>query len=155
MTVPHQLLPRQWLLPKLLSRDRVAAQIATFVAALDAGRPYRVTVEEAKSTRNDEQNAALWGLAYKILEQETGNDPEDLHVYFCGEFWGWTEYVVMNQTRKRPRRTTTRNEDGKRDVVSKVEFAEFFSFIQRRSAETVGIYIPDPDPNYRQAQAHG
>ncbi len=81
MPVPHQLLPRQWLLPKLLSRDRVAAQIATFVAALDAGRPYRVTIEEAKSTRTNQQNRYLWGVAYKLIADAVGYEVDALQAW--------------------------------------------------------------------------
>lgn len=148
MTVPAQLLPKQWLLPKLLPRERVADQVRVFIAALDPEKPYRVTIDVAKPPRSNDQNEALWGLAYKVLEKETGNDPDDLHIYFCGEFFGWVDHEIMGMRRRRPRRTTTTDDRGKRDVISKSEFCDFYAFIQRRSAETVGVFIPDPDPNY-------
>ncbi len=50
MPVPRQLIPRQWILPKMLPRDRVAAVIATFVGALDDDKAWRVTVEEHRPT---------------------------------------------------------------------------------------------------------
>lgn len=153
MTVPHQLLPRQWLLPKQLSRDRVAAQIATFVAALDAGRPYRVIIEEAKSTRTNQQNRYLWGVAYKLIADAVGYEVEEVHEYLCGYMWGWTEKRVPKKPSNPegiesvPIRTTTTDADGKRSVLNKHEFADYVAFVQRFGAKH-GVHIPDPDPNY-------
>lgn len=153
MTVPHQLLPRQWLLPKLLPRDRVAAQIATFVSALDAGRPYRVTIEEAKSTRTNQQNRYLWGVAYKLIADAVGYEVEEVHEYLCGYMWGWTEKRVPKKPSNPtgiesvPIRTTTTDENGKRSVLSKMEFADYVAFVQRFGAKH-GVLIPDPDLNH-------
>ncbi len=110
----------------------------------------KVTIQMDRADRSEDQNEALWGLAYKILHEETGNDPEDMHSYFLGEFFGWVEYEVMGMRKKKPRRTTTKNAEGKREVLDTMSFASFFSFIQQRSAETVGVHIPDPDKNWRQ-----
>lgn len=114
------------------------------------GKRIRVTVEQYRRTRSTEQGQALWGLAYKLLRDETGNDADDLHTYFCGEFFGWVEREVMGQKRRRPLRTTTTDADGKASLLTTIEFAEFFSFIQQRAAESVGVFIPDPDPHWRE-----
>src|SRR3546814_20650579 len=90
------------------------------------------------------QNNALWGVAYKAIEEATGNDPKDLHEYFCGEFWGWVESTVLGRRKVKPRRTTTRDENGRANKVKADEFARFYEFIQRRMAEN-GVYVPDPD----------
>lgn len=105
-----------------------------------------VTIGKPKKERSDLQNRALWGCAYKTLRDATGNDPEDLHTYFCGEYFGWQEYDVMGATRKRPIRSTTKDSNGHRDVISTVHLSDFYAFIQQRAAETVGVYVPDPDP---------
>lgn len=112
------------------------------------GKYLELSVDVYKPKRSMEQNAALFGHAYKILRAETGNDKEDLHDYFCGEYFGWKVQEVMGERRKKPIRTTTTDEEGKKAVLSKIEFADFFAFVQQRSAETVGVYIPDPDPNW-------
>ena len=153
MTVPHQLLPRQWLLPKLLSRDRVAAQIATFVAALDAGRPYRVTIEEAKSTRTNQQNRYLWGVAYKRIADAVGYEVDEVAEFCCGTRWGWKDKRVPKTPRNPegiesvPVRTTTRDADGKRCVLNKQEFSDYVAFVQRFAAKR-GVHVPDPDPDH-------
>lgn len=124
------------------------ASLLDFLSRQPNDRDLQVTIGEVKKERSDLQNAALWGCAYKTLRDATGNDPEDLHTYFCGEYWGWVEFDVMGQTRKRPRRSTTKDADGKRDVISTIHLSDFYAFIQQRSAETVGVYVPDPDPNW-------
>ena len=154
MTVPHQLLPRQWLLPKLLSRDRVAAQIATFVAALDAGRPYRVTVEEAKSTRTSQQNRYLWGVAYKLIADAVGYEVDEVAEFMCGQYFGWTDKRVPKKpsnpegVESVPVRTTTTNENGERSVLNKQDFTDYIAFVHRFAASK-GIYIPDADEEVR------
>jgi hypothetical protein len=120
----------------------------TFLSRLDVKKPWRITIGPVKKERSDLQNRALWGCAYRVLHEATGNDPEDLHTYFCGEFWGWEEYTVMNRKRLRPRRSTTKDEHGKRDVISTRDLSDLYAFIQRRAAETVGVYVPDPDPSW-------
>jgi hypothetical protein len=120
--------------------------LISFLSSLPQEKDLQVTVSDVKKERSDLQNRALWGCAYETLHKATGNDKDDLHTYFCGEFFSWVEYEVMGQKRKRPWRTTTRDENGKRDVISTMQLSDFYAFIQQRSAETVGVYVPDPDP---------
>lgn len=129
----------------ILKGEDPARKLARLAATLSTAKAWRVKVEEHKRKRSDSQNAALWGVAYKTLRDETGNDPEDMHRYFCGEFYGWVEYEIFGQTRKKPRRTTTTDENGKRNVISTTDFMDFYAFIQQRAAETVGVYVPDPN----------
>lgn len=124
------------------------SRLLDVLSTIPTTEEFQVTIAPVKKERSDAQNRALWGCAYKTLREATGNDPEDLHTYFCGEYFGWTEYEVMGQIRKRPRRTTTKDENGKRDVISTMQLSDFYAFIQQRSAETVGVYIPDPDPSW-------
>lgn len=123
-------------------------KLMAFLSVLDVTKEVQVTIGPVKKERSDLQNRALWGCAYKTLRDATGNDPEDLHAYFCGEFFSWVEYEVMGQKRKRPFRTTTKDENGKRDVISTTQLSDFYSFIQTRAAETVQVYVPDPDPRW-------
>lgn len=125
---------------------RTFASLIGFLSAIPATEEFQVTIGPIKKERSDLQNRALWGCAYKTLQNATGNDPDDLHTYFCGEFFGWTEYEVMGSKRRRPRRTTTKDADGKRDVITTLQLSEFYGFIQQRAAETVNVYVPDPDP---------
>lgn len=107
-------------------------------------RPY-------KKPRRPKQNASLWGVAYPPLMEKMGlrgeQEKEELHEYFCGEYFGWKEYYIMNKKKVKPVRTTTRNENGERDLVSTIVMADFYSFVQQQGADN-GIYVPDPDPMY-------
>lgn len=97
--------------------------------------PVEVVWKPWKPRRSDQQNRALWGVAYKTLADATGNDPDDLHTYFLGEWAGWQTVNVMGQARRLPKRRSSK--------LNKAEFAEFYAFIQRRAAEA-GYYVPDP-----------
>lgn len=130
-----------------VERDSAIERLSRILRDFLPGRNLRVRVDIKRKVRSDLQNAALWGCAYKALTEQTGNDPGDLHIYFCGEHFGWKTVTVMDQQRRVPVRTTTRDEYGKRDVISTAHMAEFYDFIQRRSA-MVGYDVPDPDPNW-------
>lgn len=120
-------------------------KLMAFLSSLDAMKEWQVTIGSVKKERSPQQNKALWGCAYETLRQATGNDKEDLHEYFCGEYFGWDVNEVMRQKKKKPKRTTTTDYDGHRDVISTVHLQDFYAFIQQRSAEQ-GVFVPDPDP---------
>lgn len=126
------------------------ASLVGFLSNLPQDKEFQVTISDAKKERTDQQNKALWGCAYETLRKATGNDKDDLHEYFCGEYFGWEIYEVMGAKRKRPKRTTTTGYDGKRDVINTLHLSDFYAFIQQRSAETVNVYVPDPDPMWWQ-----
>ena len=120
------------------SRERIADNLRAFVLSALPGKELRVEVCEYRKRRSQDQNAALWGVAYKTLSDATGNDPDDLHTFFLGEWGGWETVQVMGQVRRVPKRRSSK--------LKTVEFSDFYAFIQQRAAETVGVYVPDPDP---------
>lgn len=130
------------------NRDSIIARLGKFLSAWPKDRPCEVTVKRFVRSRSNRQNAALWGVAYKVLSEATGYRPEEMHTYWCGEFFGWEEYTMFGQRRRKPRRTTTTNEQGERDVVSTEVFCDFYAFIQQRAAETVQVNVPDPDSEW-------
>ena len=121
-----------------------------FLDSLPANGKWQATFEPFTKPRSGKQNAALFGVAYAAIMKEQGDrgaqSAEELHEYFCGERFGWVHYEVINKTKARPFRTTTRNEYGKRDLLSTEEMADFYSFVQQTMAD-FGIYVPDPISN--------
>lgn len=118
-----------------------------FLSALPTDKEFQVTIGAVKKERTLQQNKALFGCAYAHLRKATGNDKEDLHEYFCGEYFGWEESKVMGKKKLKPKRTTTTGYDGERDVISTADLQDFYAFIQQRSAEHC-YYVPDPDPRW-------
>ena len=122
-----------------------------YIDRLPMVRKWMVTVKLYRRTRTNDQNRALFGVAYKAIREQTGNDVDDLHDTFCRLYFGEIEVDVLGKIVKRARRTTTTDESGKRDVISTVDFADFYTFIQAKAA-AFGVDVPDPDPNWRQAK---
>ena len=112
---------------------------------------YVVEIHKPKKDKTNLQNAALFAVAYPAIMDALGysgaDEKEYLHEIFCGEFFGTKTISIMGKLKKRPIRTTTTNEAGKRDLISTVEMAEFYAYVQRKAAE-FGIIVPDPDATW-------
>lgn len=130
-------------------RGNVLAKVHAFVDRLPTSKSWRIEIKEARKERTGHQNRALFGCAYPAIKAVTGDDIDDLHESFCGKFFGWVDREVMGEFKRRPFRTTTTDENGERDVLPTVVFAEFYNTVQRIAAE-VGIDVPDPDPFWRE-----
>lgn len=135
----------------ILIDDVRAANAMNHIKAMPKDGTMEVEIRPRKKPRSQNQNAALWGVAYPPIMEAMGlrgeKEREEIHEYFCGEYFGWVEYQILDKRKARPKRTTTKGEDGKRDILSKMQMADFFAFVQQRAADN-GIYVPDPDPLY-------
>lgn len=130
-------------LPATGREDAVNRLAASLLAALP-GKALRVEYAEAKNERSSPQCRYLNGVAYKLLSEATGYERDDISEYLCGTYFGWKDKLKPGkQTVQIPVRTTTTNEDGKRAVLSKQEFADYVAFVQRFAAKH-GVFIPDP-----------
>lgn len=135
-------------IPKTSNRDKEIERVCRFIQALGAHQPWGIRIARYVVPRSNLQNNALWGVAYPAIRASSGNDTDLLHKYFCGEYFGWVERAVFGTREKHPRRTTTHDEEGRREVMKWDAFCEFYAFIQQRMAE-YGIFVPDPDPRLR------
>ena len=146
-----------------IKRSVRAQRVSTFLSGLDPKRTWEVIVRPFKRTRTSQQNRYERGVACVLLSKKIGYEPDDIHEYLCGTYWGWKQEECP-KTPNNPRgirdvpvRTTTKNENGESDVLNKQDYWDFVAFIQRFGAEH-GVHIPDPDPEYwmrdsRQARA--
>ena len=116
-----------------------------FIDRLPMDKSWVIEVKAFVKSRTNPQNAALFGVAYPALVEATGYTPDELHDAFCKRFFGTVRELVMGEQVIRPRRTTTTNADGERDVMPAGDFADFYAMVQMVGAEA-GVDVPDPDP---------
>lgn len=121
-------------------RDRTQAieRVCDALNLLPLMQSWRIEVREARAKRTEQQNRYLWGICYReIMKHLEGWDAEDVHEYCLGEWGGWEVVEFFGKKRQRPIRRSSK--------LSKLEFMDFVSHIQRTMAEH-GIIIPDPEP---------
>lgn len=133
------------------TREEAFASFARLVRDFLPGRDLVASIEEAKEERSSKQRAALFGVAYASLMAQMGlhgaREKDDMHSMFCGDFFGWRERPCLGGVLRIPIRTTTTDENGKRDVISVRQQMAFYAFIQQRAAE-FGYDVVDPDPEW-------
>lgn len=115
------------------------------------GYPLDIECKKWKPKRSDAQNAYLFGVAYPLLAEAKGYDTEEIHEWMCGQHFGWVDKPCPKTPRNlegiesKPFRTTTKDENGKRDVMQLESFSAFVGMVQRIGA-LAGVFIPDPVP---------
>jgi len=116
--------------------------------AFVAAQPLPLDVEAKlwRKSRSNEQNALLWAM-YGPLADHMGYDRDDIHEWMCGRFFGWKDIKVPKTPRNPeglasvPVRSTTRDENGKRNVIDRQTFAKFVDMVDRVAAQA-GVFIP-------------
>lgn len=140
--------------PAKVGRGRFIAPLVKVLETIYPNSPIRVRVEIARPDRTERENNYLWGVPYKMLQQETGANPNDLHELNCGEQWGWKDEPCAvsprnpDGVRSVPVRTSTRNMDGVYELCDEEDFLQLWLRAQEWGAN-VGLVIPDPDPKLR------
>lgn len=146
--MPEFVLPRG-------ARAKALKLAADILSSLDEIVSWKVTVEPLKNARSASQNAYLWAVPNKMISDKTGYEPEEVHEYLCGTYFGWKDKKVPKTPRNPegvesvPVRTTTTNAEGKRSVLQPMEFSDYVDFVQRFAAQKLQIIVPDPDPGYQ------
>jgi hypothetical protein len=131
-------LKQEFIIPASGGRADLIARVGKVLMNLPMAR-YKVSVEEAKPVRSNNQNRYLWGVVYPTILQAgklDGWEAADVHEYLLGECFGWETVEAFGRKRQRPIRRSSK--------LSKLEFVDFTRFIQNRMAEH-GIYIADPN----------
>lgn len=127
------------------NRSFVLSNATTFIAQLGVDKSWSIEIKQYRKERSDDQNRALWGVAYPALKKATGQSVNDWHEYMLGEYFGWVDYTIFGKRKLRPARTTTTGFRGEPDKLSTTDFSDYYEFIQRRAREN-GVHVPDPDP---------
>lgn len=126
-------------------RPQIRDNAIAFINRLPDSHSWEILVRRHVKRRTDDQNHALFGVAYKALSEATGFTKDELHDAFCKRFFGTVTVEVFGQVRERAFRTTTVDEHGNADKLPADEFWRFYEMVQQVGAES-GIDVPNPDP---------
>lgn len=130
-----------FILKKDTDRSTLIERIKSFLELLPMDRPWEVTVKQFRKKRSDDQNAALWGVAYPPIMEATGYEKDELHEYYLCTFFGSTVKNVFEGKRRVPNKRSSQ--------LTTQEFCDFYAFIQRHAAQKLGVFVPDPDPRLK------
>lgn len=123
----------------------------TFKTAMWRFRNGRVTltVEQGKDRRSAAANRFYWGVVIKLIAEETGQDPQDIHDDLRDRFLRKTILYTDKSTGLIHEREFARGSSG-------LTVNEFYTFVEQArlfAAEFFGMRIPDPDPEYHRERA--
>jgi hypothetical protein len=105
--------------------------------------PVDLSCEPWREPRSLASNKYLWKAVYEPLVERCGFSPELWHEHWCIEHFGGIEEVKPSGVIEiRPRRTTTRDENGKRDVLKGKAFADFVTFVESECAKR-GVFVAE------------
>ncbi len=130
--------------------DQIINNAIARIRSLDNTKCWHIEIRKYVKERTEKQRGALFGPAYKVIMDYMGlrgsRDKEYLHSFICCLYYG-CHPIIPNK----PIRTTTTDEDGNRVKMTTEQAIDFYAFIQQWAAEQ-GVYVPDPDPLWRENQ---
>lgn len=100
-----------------------------------SGKEVEVTIKEKGTLRSVHQNAWLWGIAYKMICDETDQAKESIHALLTSMFLK-EDYWFKEQRYEIVRSTT--------DLTTK-EFTRYMAQVQQWAAEELNLDIPSPN----------
>ena len=133
------------------NRANIVENLKAFIDKLDPTKDWEISVEREVKERTTRQNKALFGHAYPILREQCGFDVGVMHDQFCMKFFGSVTIQGPFGKKQAPRRTTTTDESGKRDVIEWDQFCDFYDMVGRYASDA-GVFIPEPDPFWRERE---
>lgn len=128
---------------------RTQQELIRFLAFVQTqALPLEVSVGPLKNSRTSQQNRYLFGICYPPIAEAMGYSVDDVHEYLLGRHFGWVDVKVPKTPRNpagiesRPFRTTTTDENGKRSLLSKEEFAKYVNTVHQVAAQA-GVFIAE------------
>jgi len=95
------------------------------------GKNVEVSVSLRRRHRSAQQNNYYWGVIIKMLSDFTGHDPNEVHEAMKSMFLSYEDKGI------RYIRSTS--------VLTTAEAEEYYEKIRRFAAESLDLYIPDPN----------
>ena len=97
-----------------------------------------IEIRPLSNSRSSQQNRYLWGVVYKIIGDELGMTPEEVHETYKVKFLSYKK-ELKDKWYSFTRSTTDLNT---------VEFGEYIDKIVRHASSELGLIIPDPDSEF-------
>lgn len=116
-------------------------QRAEFVERLyEMPLPVEAEAKPYKRKRSLDFNSHYWVAVVTPMAAHCGDSEKETHRNFCGEYFGWIEKEFNGRIHRKPRRTTTEDENGKRDVLNWEQFSNFVEHAKMIAAN-MGVAI--------------
>jgi hypothetical protein len=104
---------------------------------LSSDKPWLVQVTQYRRKRTLEQNSFLHAVPLKIICDFTGYELHDMKQWLMGQAFGWEQYEVMGEPRKRPRLTTSQ--------LNTEQFNWFLEWLEAWASQELGLIVPKPN----------
>ena len=99
------------------------------------GKEVEVVIRQPTSPRTLQQNKYLFGVCYKMIADETGHTPEEIHEVMKSMFL--KDYADFNGQKVVIIKSTT--------SLNTKQFGEYVDKVKRFAAQELGIVIPDAE----------
>ena len=100
-------------------------------------KAWLIQAQPYRRRRTLEQNAFLHAVPIKMICEHTGHSVDDMKQWLMGQAFGWEEYTVMGEARKKPRLGTSQ--------LNTEQFAWFLEWLEAWAAQELGMIIPKPN----------
>ncbi len=104
------------------------------VSDLDLSKVHNLKITCKRGKRSIDQNSLYW-MWLTCIEQETGNDKNDLHLLFRRDYLGTELKVVLGNDISEPKSTK---------ILDTSQFKQYLDKIQIFASSELGIRLPDP-----------
>lgn len=104
---------------------------------LDPAKSWLVQVAKYQKKRTLDQNAFLHAVPLRLICDHTGYEIDDIKTLLCGRAFGWHEYEVLGERRRKPCKTTSQ--------LNTEQFNFFLEWLESWAAQELGLIIPKPN----------
>lgn len=130
------------------NREREIQRIVETARLIHPGKAVNVRFTIARPERSIPELRYLHAVPYAMLSEAMGFERDEIAEYLLGMYFGWKKKRLPGgRVSETPLRTTTKDEEGNRDVLSGEAFWAYINWIQRVGARH-GLVIPDPSKEY-------
>lgn len=110
-------------------------EVIDYISELPLNKIHHIKITQKREKRSIDQNSLMW-LWLSAVEQETGNNKEDLHDYFRAQYLGGEWREIFNDKYFKLKSTTQLNT---------LQFTNYLNKIQVFANTELSIQLPNPE----------